>query len=404
MSSSSGGATNATPQGGSTLSVRSFLLSPFDLATWRSFLAVLLGPWITLLAVVVLTTIWSIGGSLLVILVGIPIIGFGIESARYFARAERWRMEVADPRPLTPHPYKSLEYRAGPPWDKFLTQYATGQFLDVSRWRDVVYTVIAFPLAILEFLLVVGLWSAVLGLIAATISLIALDAEQAESVVLFGQEGVSAVVLVAPTVTGLLSLTLIVVASFATRGVATLHRIIVETLLCVSPEEALREEAQRLRVSRSAAVELEASELRRIERDLHDGAQQRLVMLAMDLGRAEEKIDTDPDGAKKLVADAREQSRLALAELRDLVRGTAPSILIDRGLVAAVSSIASKSQIHHQHRRRARRRHALQPGHRAGRVFRGHGGPHQRSQARACYSCRCHLLARYDAALRGGLG
>ena len=343
MSSSSGGATSATPQGGSTLSVRSFLLSPFDPATWRSFLAVLLGPWVTLVAVVVLVTIWSIGGSLLVILVGIPLIGFGIESARYFARAERWRMAVADPRPLTPHPYKPLDYRAGPPWEQWLAQYATGQYLDVNRWRDVVYTIIAFPVAMLEFLLVVALWSAVLGLIAATITLIGLDAEQADSVVLFGREGVSGVVLVAPTVTGLLSLALILVASFVTRGVANLHRIIVETLLCVSPEEALREEAQRLRVSRSAAVELEASELRRIERDLHDGAQQRLVMLAMDLGRAEEKIDTDPAGAKVLVADAREQSRLALAELRDLVRGTAPSILIDRGLVAAVASISGQS-------------------------------------------------------------
>jgi signal transduction histidine kinase len=119
----------------------------------------------------------------------------------------------------------------------------------------------------------------------------------------------------------------------------------VETLLCISPEESLREDVQRLRTSRSAAVELEASELRRIERDLHDGAQQRLVMLAMDLGRAEEKVDSDPPGAKRLIADAREQSRLALAELRDLVRGTAPSILIDRGLVAAVASIAGQSPV-----------------------------------------------------------
>ena len=126
MSSSSGGAESATPQGGSTLSVRSFLLSPVDPATWRAFVAVLLGPWITLLALVVLMTIWWIGGSLLVVLVGFPLIGFGIESARYFARAERWRMDVADPRPLTPHPYKELDYRAAPPWDRWLAQYATG--------------------------------------------------------------------------------------------------------------------------------------------------------------------------------------------------------------------------------------------------------------------------------------
>jgi signal transduction histidine kinase len=345
MSSGNVGAASAPPQGGSTLSVRSFLLSPFDPATWRAFLAVLLGPWITLVGLVVLMTIWSIGGSLIVILVGIPLIGFGIESTRYFARVERWRMDIASPRPLTPHVYKPLDYRAAPPWDQWLTQYATGQYLDVNRWRDVVYTIIAFPLALLEFLLVVVLWAIVLGLVAATIALIPLDAEQAESLVLFGQEGVSGVGLIAPTVTGLLSLALIVVASFVTRGVANLHRIIVETLLCVSPEEALREEAERLRASRSAAVEYEASELRRIERDLHDGAQQRLVRLALDLGRAEDKIDSDPDEARRLVRDSRDQARTALAELRDLVRGAAPSILIDRGLAAAIASIAGRGSV-----------------------------------------------------------
>ena len=123
------------------------------------------------------------------------------------------------------------------------------------------------------------------------------------------------------------------------------QRAIAQTLLCVDPTEALRQDVERLRESRSAAVELEASELRRIERDLHDGAQQRLVMLAMDLGRAEEKVDSDPEAAKQLIADAREQSRVALNELRDLVRGPAPSILIDRGIVAAVASIAQKSRI-----------------------------------------------------------
>ena len=114
-----------------------------------------------------------------------------------------------------------------------------------------------------------------------------------------------------------------------------LHRAVVQGLLCVDPTEALRQDVERLRGSRSAALELEASELRRIERDLHDGAQQRLVALAIDLGLAEDRIDSDPTSAKSLVADARGQAREALAELRDLVRGTAPAILVDRGLVAA---------------------------------------------------------------------
>jgi signal transduction histidine kinase len=334
MMSNSGGTTGVADGGAPVLSVRSFLLSPFDPATWRAFLAIVLGIAVTGLAFAGLLTLWSIGGSLIVILVGIPIIGFGIELSRYFARAERWRMEIVDGVPMRAHPYRPLEYAPREPYGDWLRQYAEGQFLDFSRWRDVVYTLIGFPLAVIEFVLIVALWAIVLGLLAATLSLLT-----------GGEGGIEQVPVMAPIITGVGALALIPVAAFVTRGVMALHRAIVETLLCVNATEELREEALRLRESRSAAVELEASELRRIERDLHDGAQQRLVMLAMDLGRAEEKIDTDPAAAKQLVADAREQSRLALADLRDLVRGTAPSILIDRGLVAAVASIAGKSPV-----------------------------------------------------------
>jgi signal transduction histidine kinase len=97
--------------------------------------------------------------------------------------------------------------------------------------------------------------------------------------------------------------------------------------------------------SRKAVLDVEASELRRIERDLHDGAQQRLVMLAIDLGLAAERIDSDTAKARVLVEDAREQARLALAELRDLVRGIAPAILLDRGLVPALGSIAARGPV-----------------------------------------------------------
>jgi signal transduction histidine kinase len=138
----------------------------------------------------------------------------------------------------------------------------------------------------------------------------------------------------------LVGLALVPVAASVSRGLIILHRAVVEGLLCVDPTEALRQDVERLRGSRSAALELEATELRRIERDLHDGAQQRLVALAIDLGLAEDRIDSDPASAKTLVADAREQARLALTELRDLVRGTAPAILLDRGLVPALGAVA----------------------------------------------------------------
>jgi signal transduction histidine kinase len=136
-------------------------------------------------------------------------------------------------------------------------------------------------------------------------------------------------------------LVLLPTAAVIARGLMILHRAVVQGLLCVDPAAALRQDVERLRGSRQAALELEASELRRIERDLHDGAQQRLVSLAMDLGRAEERIDTDPAAAKAIIAGARGQARLALSELRDLVRGTMPAILVDRGLEAALVGVAA---------------------------------------------------------------
>jgi signal transduction histidine kinase len=116
-------------------------------------------------------------------------------------------------------------------------------------------------------------------------------------------------------------------------------------LLCTSESRELRRQVETLRRSRSAVLDVEASELSRIERDLHDGAQQRLVALSIDLGLASERIDADPEGAKELVRSGQEKARAALAEIRHLVRGIAPSILLDRGLVAAIESITGHGPV-----------------------------------------------------------
>ncbi len=107
--------------------------------------------------------------------------------------------------------------------------------------------------------------------------------------------------------------------------------------------------AQRVRHltdSRSDAVSSSAAELRRIERDLHDGAQARLVALGMNLGVAEQLIDKDPEAVRALLADTRKASAAALTELRDLVRGIHPPVLADRGLADAVRALALDSPLH----------------------------------------------------------
>jgi signal transduction histidine kinase len=109
---------------------------------------------------------------------------------------------------------------------------------------------------------------------------------------------------------------------------------------------ALAERIASLETSRKGAVDQQDAELRRIERDLHDGAQARLVALGMSLGMAEQKLASDPAAAAALLKDARQGAHEALEELRDLARGIHPPVLADRGLEAAIAALASRTPLH----------------------------------------------------------
>jgi signal transduction histidine kinase len=123
--------------------------------------------------------------------------------------------------------------------------------------------------------------------------------------------------------------------------------LIVHLLIDLSspPNAELERRIEVLTTTRAGAVDAQERELRRIERDLHDGAQARLVALGMSLGMAEQKLATDPETARSLLAEAREGTREALEELRDLARGIHPPILADRGLGAAVAALAARSPV-----------------------------------------------------------
>jgi signal transduction histidine kinase len=121
---------------------------------------------------------------------------------------------------------------------------------------------------------------------------------------------------------------------------ATVHARLDCALLAESEKSRLAQRVQQLTESRAETVETQAAELRRIERDLHDGAQARLVALGMSLAMAEEQLDTDPAQARALLAEARASSSTALSDLRDLVRGIHPPVLADRGLAGAVQALA----------------------------------------------------------------
>jgi signal transduction histidine kinase len=120
--------------------------------------------------------------------------------------------------------------------------------------------------------------------------------------------------------------------------------VIIGLLAAVTPLSSpgraeMAERIETLETSRAGAVDLQESELRRIERDLHDGAQARLVALGMSLGMAEQKLAEDPERAGELLAEARAGAEHALRELRDLARGIHPPVLADRGLDAALASL-----------------------------------------------------------------
>ena len=114
-----------------------------------------------------------------------------------------------------------------------------------------------------------------------------------------------------------------------------------DRVLVAHGRRALRARIDMLTRTRRQAVDAQAAELRRIERDLHDGAQARLVALTLQLGRAELRVQDQPE-IRGLILDAQREAHHAIAELRDLARGIVPPLLADRGLVAAVQSLAAR--------------------------------------------------------------
>jgi signal transduction histidine kinase len=114
-------------------------------------------------------------------------------------------------------------------------------------------------------------------------------------------------------------------------------------LLKPSPQALLAKRVEQLTQTRAGAIAAHSAELRRIERDLHDGAQARLVSLSMRIGLAKRAYDRDPEGGRRLLDEAQEQAEEALAELRHVVRGIHPPILTDRGLPGAVRALAASS-------------------------------------------------------------
>ncbi len=312
--------------------VRAFILSPIHPATWHANGAILLGLFVGVLGAATVTSLASAGLSVLLAGIGLIFVAAAIEVARIVARIERWRVFAGEHVRPPAHAYQPLR-GAG------FVAMLRAEFMDESRWRDVVYTAINLPLTVIEFVVVLVVWASALYLLTSPIWYDAANGGHVDLGPLSGHD------ILAVTLRALLGLGLLPVAASLSQVVIALHRGVVAGLLCTSEARELRRQVEALKRSRSDVMDAEASELHRIERDLHDGAQQRLVALTIDLGRASERLDEDPAVARQLILEGQQQAHEALAEIRQLVRGIAPSILLDRGLAAALESIVGRGPV-----------------------------------------------------------
>jgi signal transduction histidine kinase len=215
---------------------------------------------------------------------------------------------------------------------------------DPATWKDFAYLVLLLPLGTAWFVITVTLWSLALSMLTTPVYYRLLPDARIDIVWFSDRPNVVLDTLPEALAVAVVGLLLCFVAAWATRGMAVAHAAIARGLL--GPSQAqLRARVAALQASRDRAVDAAEDERRRIERNLHDGAQQRLVALAMDLGMAKEKLRTDPQAAGELVGEAHEEAKRALADLRDLARGIHPAVLADRGLDAAISALAARSPV-----------------------------------------------------------
>lgn len=145
---------------------------------------------------------------------------------------------------------------------------------------------------------------------------------------------------------GALGAVWLVAAPFVARPLLRLHGHWVRWVLSTDESDQLRQRVARLQETRNTALDMQQAEIQRIERDLHDGAQARLVAMGMTITQATRLIETDPERAVALLNHAKEDSASALQELRDLVRGIRPPVLADRGLPDALRALAASTPVH----------------------------------------------------------
>ncbi len=262
----------------------------------------------------------------------IPFVWLLFVGARWLGRIERARAEVLLDLPLA-DPVRPLD--EGSWWAHWKARFG-----DRARWKEIVHAFVLLPLGAASVVVVGILWGGSAALIGLPAYVGSLPGGSAKFWLFEVGSVPGALGLAAVGVVGVA-----LVAPWATVLLGRLARAEARWLVGPAKGSALEARVSELETSRSAAVDSAEAERRRIERDLHDGAQQRLVALAVTLGEARERLAEDPEGGRLLVEQSHEEAKAALKEIRDLVRGIHPVILEDRGLDAALSAVVARSPV-----------------------------------------------------------
>ena len=319
---------------GCAMSVREIVTRPFRLQAWKELAYLLLGLPVGVVTFTVVVTGVALGVSLLITLVGIPVLVATAYADRGLAWLERRRAALVVGRPISDPPYRRPERPGALAWLKALA-------VDPQTWKEAAWMVVVFAVGLVGFVVAVVLWTVALWAVTFPVYWWALPHDAVPQV---GGEGDELALDTWPLAiaVGACGLVLLVVSpwvcSLLAQGQARLARVF------LGPGAATARVGELTR-SRAAAVDAQTVELRRIERDLHDGAQARLVAATIDLGLAQEKLEVDPVEARRLVEAAQAETKEAIGDLRRLVSGIAPAVLADRGLDAALSGLVASCRV-----------------------------------------------------------
>jgi signal transduction histidine kinase len=291
---------------------------------------------VALAGYIVVFTLFSVGLGMLITVVGIPILVGSLYAARGFAEVNRLALPAVLHRPAPRPRYRSARPDAGF-WRKLLTPLGDGQ-----SWLDLLHACLYWILATIGFSFAVTWWAGALGGVTYPLWDWAIprgrDSKDLNVLLGFPDTYTSRA-----TLYFVMGVVFLVTLPLIIRLFALLQAQFSRALLSGIAE--VQHRIGELSEQRDSAVSAEATALRRLERDIHDGPQQRLVRLAMDLGRARQQVESDPAAAQATIDEALGQARETLDELRALSRGIAPPILADRGLPAALQALAARGVV-----------------------------------------------------------